>query len=225
MRAEQDRLLDVGGARRAGDQVDRARHVALAIGGADLSPHLFVVAGDVLRGDDDDMVVGQEVERGRIVRRPTPASACRFRRRPAKAWLTATEVPPDGRPCVTSSAVPLPWHPSSRGSSPMRDAGRQIVAAQISRDRGRHVGGRRRPRRPSPAPSSAIVANSAIRAVAGQLAARRNDALRRTVAGARPRPRGAAFAAVDAERAADRCRGCRRARGHRCRALRSVHIA
>ena len=42
--------------------------LALAIGGAKLGEHSLVIAGDILCGDHDDVVVGQEVERRRVLR-------------------------------------------------------------------------------------------------------------------------------------------------------------
>src|SRR5215467_1767638 len=51
---EDQRLLDIGGARGAGDHVDRSRHGSVNM-----------ITGDVLRLDDHDVVVGEEIERGR----------------------------------------------------------------------------------------------------------------------------------------------------------------
>ena len=65
--AKQQGLFDVGGARRAGDEIDRARQRAGPISRAQFGEHAFVIGDDVGGEDDDEMVVGQEVERRRIV--------------------------------------------------------------------------------------------------------------------------------------------------------------
>ena len=50
----------------------RARHLALAVARADFREHRLEIAGDVGGVDHDDMMLGQEVDGGRIVRCPTP---------------------------------------------------------------------------------------------------------------------------------------------------------
>ena len=59
---------DIGGARWAGDHVDGARQRVDAVFFAHALPHRLVIARDVVGVDHHDVRVGQEVERGRIVR-------------------------------------------------------------------------------------------------------------------------------------------------------------
>ena len=67
MRPELDRLLDIAGARRPGDGVDRARHAVLAEALAQLDPHLLVAADDVGLAQHDDVGIGQKIEAHRMV--------------------------------------------------------------------------------------------------------------------------------------------------------------
>ena len=68
VRAEDERLLDVGRARRAGDEIEGSRHDAFAVTVAHLAPDALIIAENVARRDDDEMIVGQEVQGRRIVR-------------------------------------------------------------------------------------------------------------------------------------------------------------
>ena len=72
--AETDLLLDVAGARRAGDQV----HVRgmKPPWGAEAGPGRLLDADHLVRGQHHDVGLGHEVERGRLSAR-TPSSACR----------------------------------------------------------------------------------------------------------------------------------------------------
>src|SRR6478672_13314 len=67
MRAPDNGLLDVGRARRSADQIDRARQFALAIKGAQTIEGFLIAADDIAGIDQDEMSLGQEGERGRIV--------------------------------------------------------------------------------------------------------------------------------------------------------------
>src|SRR6476646_9722357 len=67
MRAPDDGLLDIRRARRAADQIDGARHFALAIKGAQRFEGFLVAADDVAGVDQDKMSLWQEGKRGRIV--------------------------------------------------------------------------------------------------------------------------------------------------------------
>ena len=55
MRAPDDGLLDIGRARRAADQIDRARQFALAIKGAQTIEGVLVAADDIAGIDQDEM--------------------------------------------------------------------------------------------------------------------------------------------------------------------------
>src|SRR5262249_9714998 len=66
MRAEDDLLLDVARAGRTGDQVHRARHLALPIAGSDPAERSFEVAVDVVGIHYHDMVLRQEIDSGRV---------------------------------------------------------------------------------------------------------------------------------------------------------------
>ena len=71
MGAQHRHALDIGGARRPGDEIDRARPVFRRIlpGRAELVAQpregIFQRAGDLALLHDDDMVVGHEMQRGR----------------------------------------------------------------------------------------------------------------------------------------------------------------
>lgn len=67
MRAKQQRMADVGRARRAGDEIHGAGHQAFAIARAQPLPDRLIIAGNVLGLDDNDMSVRQKIERRRIV--------------------------------------------------------------------------------------------------------------------------------------------------------------
>ena len=180
VRAEDERLLDVAGARRAGDQVDRARQRALAVARPELRPDGLVVAGDVRWRRPRRCGVGQEVERRRIVR---------ARDEHQRAGLgDAGERMADARPgrrrrrrrALTSIVRPVPRQPGEQRIVAHAHRRRQVVVAQVVGDRRRHVasalqrgdGGR-----------DLLRHRAEERDALGrrQLAARRDDALRRAV--------------------------------------------
>src|SRR5262245_54727906 len=67
VRAAHDGLLDIGGARRPADQIDAARQIALAIDRAQTVEALLVAADHIAGLNQDEMGLGQEGERRRIV--------------------------------------------------------------------------------------------------------------------------------------------------------------
>ena len=165
-------------------------------------PDRLVVAGDVVGGDHHDMRVGQEVQRRRIVLARDEHRACRISATPAKARLSETASLPSEAPvsrsrCGSRSQGRL----ASTRSAPVRICMRQIVAAQMLGDRGRHVVRRRRAARRWRRPSPPSAQNSATRPFAVELSARRDEVRLRALRAA-PRP----------PRAAPRRRRTRRAR-------------
>jgi len=62
---ELDALFDVAGARRAGDEIDgaRQRRRAIAGAGAQQIPAVFVPGNDLSGVSDDNMRIGQKVQR------------------------------------------------------------------------------------------------------------------------------------------------------------------
>jgi len=128
MRAEQQGLFDIGRARRAGDEIDRAWRAALAVFFPQSREDAFVVGQDVVATDDDDLIVRQEVERRRIVRADTsatvPVSAMA-----AKATEMALRSCPSEGPRRISSGVRLHGIAARRSSAPMR----RLAGALFSR--------------------------------------------------------------------------------------------
>ena len=68
MRAAHDGLLDIGRPRRPADEVDGAGQVPLAMNGPQPVESLLIGADNIRRGDENGVRLGQEIERGRIVR-------------------------------------------------------------------------------------------------------------------------------------------------------------
>ena len=68
MGAQKQRLLDVAGARRAGDEIQRPRHLALAVARAQHGEDGFHLAADAVGLHHDDVVFRQEVEARRVLR-------------------------------------------------------------------------------------------------------------------------------------------------------------
>ena len=67
MRTELDALLNVAGARWASDEIDRARQLrpAIARTGAQQVPTVLVAGNNLAGAEDNDMRIGQEVQRRR----------------------------------------------------------------------------------------------------------------------------------------------------------------
>ena len=79
VRPEQHGLLDVAGARWPGDEVQQSWHVTSAIFAPEAGNHRFKITGNVLRVNDDDVVIGHEVDGGRIVLARRQGDRARFR--------------------------------------------------------------------------------------------------------------------------------------------------
>ena len=140
VRAEEQGLLDIGGARRPGDHVDGARHAALPVGGPQLVPDRLVVAGDIACRENDDVVVGQEIEGRRILR-------ARGHDQRAGLGDAAESVADRGEVVAVAAAVAdlerglAPRHGGEARIVADAQDGREVVAAQEIRDGGRHLGG------------------------------------------------------------------------------------
>src|SRR6476620_6226162 len=67
VRAAHDGLLAIGSARRAADQIDSARQIALAIDRAQAIEGLFVAAHHIAGTNENKMSLWQKGERRRIV--------------------------------------------------------------------------------------------------------------------------------------------------------------
>ena len=178
------------------------------------APHRLVVAGDVVRVDHDDVGVGQEVERRRIVRARRPCTSVPVSATPREGVADrrrASCAVGRRRSRRSSVRLALPRQRREPRIVAARGPARQIVRAQIARDRGRHVGGvgdaARRVRGRAPRPSG----GTARRALAARSWPRAGmtprGALARRSATARAARR---LVAGDAERLADRCEARRR---------------
>ena len=128
VRAQQQRLLDVGRARRAGDEIDRARRRAGAVDGAQFHENAFVIADEVVGEHDDDVIVGQKAS---VVGLSGPETSARvpLSATAAKATLTASDSFPSEGPRKISSAVAPQGIAPRRTSPPMRRQRGQIVFA------------------------------------------------------------------------------------------------
>ena len=81
VRAPDDSLLDIGGARRAADQIDAARQAALAIERAQAIEGLFVAADHIAGANQDEVIAGYR------------ALGVNYRR--LRARVTANPMPPE----------------------------------------------------------------------------------------------------------------------------------
>src|SRR5271163_4580487 len=65
--AEQQSLLDVGRARGAGDEIERARRAALAESAPEFGERALIVGEDRVARQHDDVIVGEKIEGRRVV--------------------------------------------------------------------------------------------------------------------------------------------------------------
>ena len=125
VRAEHDRLLDVAGARRPGDHVDRARHrAALARGSARTPPPCRTTMRSAR--SDGDVRVGQQRRRGRRVGAGRARPACRSRRSRRTQPVMPRRSSPD-RWAAPRSSRPAP-RPVEIGELGPADAARATSA-------------------------------------------------------------------------------------------------
>ncbi len=143
LRAEDERLLDVGGARRSGDPIHRAGHGAGAKALAQLVPQRLVIAGDVAGLDHDDVRVGQEIQRRRIVLAGDEHQRPGFGDRPERVG-DRRQIAATRRTLLDfERALPRPRHRFEPRVRAPAQRHRQIVRAQERRHGPRHVGGAR----------------------------------------------------------------------------------
>jgi hypothetical protein len=109
MRAKQQRLLDISRPRGASDEVERARRAAFAIDAPHLGEHALVIGFDRLARQDDDMIVGQKIERCRIVRAGNERQRSGFGD-PGEGRRDGVEVVPVGRAAQDFERGLAPWH-------------------------------------------------------------------------------------------------------------------
>ena len=139
MGAQLDGLLDVGGARGPGDEVDRARQAAAAVERAHAVPGVLVGADHPGGPEHRDMGFGQEVERGR---RP------RSRDQQQRPGLGDPGKGPGDRDLVgrlglagldLEQGLAIPWQALELRVRRQADSRRQVGGLQVVGDRGRDV--------------------------------------------------------------------------------------
>ena len=147
-------LLDVGRTGRAGHEIDRAGHLPLAVEVSYPAEAPSRSSGDIMLRHHHDVIVGEEVERRRIVL-PDSSARVPLSAMPPNARESPLTSPPAEAPTETSSVVCMPRHRGKSRIGSHAERGGQIAVAQETRHLGRHVRGSRRrgPRsRPRPPP-------------------------------------------------------------------------
>ncbi len=141
VRAQLDALLDIAGARRAGDEIDRARHCRRPLGPArpQQIPAVLIARHDLAGTQHDDVRVGKKIERRRrrLARNQHQGAGLRDRRegrgqrhRIARLGLAAADL--QQRPLGPGDRI-------ERLVGRHLELGRQVLGGEIARDLTRHV--------------------------------------------------------------------------------------